>query len=145
METLTSTSPSTTRTIIAETKWKRNQQQHALAPSFVEYTNINMHPQVYPQRWVQLRYFLFLALVSDWICFSVAASPDTFEASSAGHSAASLIGIVFINVASCVLVTDLVTKIGLQRRILGAEISMTIGNWFQSGFAFLVPMAHAVG
>lgn len=112
--------------------------------SLVDYTN--MHPQVYPQRWVQLGYLSILALLSDWICFSVAAAPETFEASFNGHSAASLIDIfLFTNVASCFLVTDVVAKIGLQRSIQGAAILMTLGCWFRSGFAFLVPMAHAVG
>ncbi|KAI2504937.1 major facilitator superfamily-like protein [Fragilaria crotonensis] len=112
--------------------------------SLVDYTN--MHPQVYPQRWVQLGYLSILALLSDWICFSVDAAPETFEASFNGHSAASLIDIfLFTNVASCFLVTDVVAKIGLQRSIQGAAILMTLGCWFRSGFAFLVPMAHAVG
>ena len=110
----------------------------------VDYTN--MQPQVYPQRWVQLGYLSILALLSDWICFSVAAAPETFEASFHGHSAASLIDIfLFTNVASCFLVTDIVAKIGLQRSIQGAAILMTVGCWFRSGFAFLVPVAHAVG
>ena len=48
---------------------------------------------------------------SDWICFSIAASPSTFEAAYPGHSAASLIDIfLFTNVASCFLVTDVVAK-----------------------------------
>jgi FLVCR family feline leukemia virus subgroup C receptor-related protein len=112
--------------------------------SLVDYSN--MHPQVYPQRWVQLGYLSILALLSDWICFSVAAAPETFERSFDGHSAASLIDIfLFTNVASCFLVTDVVAKIGLQRSIQGAAILMTVGCWFRSGFAFLVPMAHAVG
>ena len=38
-----------------------------------------LEPQVYPQRWTQLIYLSLLALLSDWICFSVAASPESFE------------------------------------------------------------------
>ena len=61
-----------------------------------------MEPKVYPQRWVQLGYLSLLALLSDWICFSLAAAPQTFESSYPGHSAASLIDIfLFTNVASC--------------------------------------------
>lgn len=104
-----------------------------------------MEPQVYPQRWVQLGYLSMLALMSDWICFSVAAAPQTYE-NSFGHSAASLIDMfLFMNVASCFLVTDIVAKVGLQRAIQGAGALMTLGCWFRCGFSFLVPVAQAVG
>lgn len=109
----------------------------------VDYSS--MEPKVYPQRWVQLGYLSILALLSDWICFSVAAAPQTFE-DSFGHSAASLIDMfLFMNVASCFLVTDIVAKVGLQRAIQGAGVLMALGCWFRSGLAFLVPVAHAVG
>ena len=104
-----------------------------------------MEPKVYPQRWVQLGYLSLLALLSDWICFSVAAAPDTFEATW-GHSAASLIDMfLFMNVASCFLVTDIVAKFGLQTAIQGAGVLMAVGCWFRSGFAFLLPAAQAFG
>lgn len=62
----------------------------------------NLEPKVYPQRWVQLGYLSVLALLSDWICFGVAASPSTFEAAYPGHSAASIIDMfLFSNVLSC--------------------------------------------
>lgn len=104
-----------------------------------------MEPKVYPQRWIQLGYLSVLALLSDWICFSVAAAPDTFEATW-GHSAASLIDMfLFMNVASCFLVTDIVAKFGLQTAIQGAGVLMAVGCWFRSGFAFLLPAAQAFG
>jgi hypothetical protein len=49
-------------------------------------------PQVYPQRWIQLSYLSALALISDWICFSVAATPGVYE-QNFGHSAATIIDI----------------------------------------------------
>ena len=62
----------------------------------------SMEPKVYPQRWIQLGYLSLLALLSDWICFAVAAAPSTFENAYPGHSAAALIDIfLFTNVASC--------------------------------------------
>ena len=74
--------------------------------SIIDYSTIK--PETDPQRWVQLAYLSLLALLSDWICFSVAASPSTFEAAYPGHSAASLIDIfLFTNVASCFLVRTL--------------------------------------
>jgi len=91
-------------------------------------------PQVYPQRWTQLAYLSLLALVSDWICFSVAASPDGFEHAYPGASAASLIDIfLFTNVASCFFVTDAVAKFGLERCIKGAAALMTAGCLLRSG------------
>jgi len=107
--------------------------------------------QVSPQRWVQLGYLSLLALLSDWICFSVAASPKTFEESFVGHSAANLIDIfLFTNVASCFLVTDVVKKFGLQKSIQGAAFVMTLGCWCRSGLGFLPQffgpeVANAVG
>lgn len=93
-----------------------------------------MEPQVYPQRWTQLLYLSFLALLSDWICFSVAASPDGFEHAYPGASAANLIDIfLFTNVASCFLVTDIVAKIGLEKSIKGAAGIMTVGCLLRSG------------
>lgn len=93
-----------------------------------------MEPQVYPQRWTQLAYLSILALLSDWICFSVAASPDGFETAYPGASASSLIDIfLFTNVASCFLVTDVVAKFGLGRSIKGAAGIMSIGCLLRSG------------
>lgn len=94
-------------------------------------------PQVYPQRWVQLGYLAALALLSDWICFSVAATPGIYE-QTFHHSAASLIDIfLFTNVASSFLVTDTVAKFGLQRVIQFAAVLMTAGCWLRSGVSFL--------
>jgi len=102
-----------------------------------EVTNGNkfpMEPQVYSQRWTQLAYLSLLALLSDWICFSVAASPDGFEHAYPGASAANLIDIfLFTNVASCFLVTDVVAKFGLEKAIKGAAGIMTVGCLLRSG------------
>mmetsp|Transcript_50760 Transcript_50760/g.57487 ORF Transcript_50760/g.57487 Transcript_50760/m.57487 type:complete len:553 (+) Transcript_50760:72-1730(+) len=100
-------------------------------------TTFKIKPQVVPQRWIQLAYLSLLALLSDWVCFSVAAAPSTFE-SNFGHSAASIIDIfLFTNVATSFFVTDIVNKFGLQRSIQGAAIFMTVGCWLRSGFSFL--------
>lgn len=93
-----------------------------------------IEPQVYSQRWIQLAYLSLLALLSDWICFSVAASPDGFEHAYPGASAANLIDIfLFANVASCFLVTDVVAKFGLERAIKFAAGIMTAGCLLRSG------------
>jgi MFS family permease len=95
-------------------------------------------PRLYQQRWIQLLYLSLLALLSDWICFSVAALPETFESVYTPHTAASLIDLfLFTNVVSCFFVTDVVARIGLQRAIQGSALLMTLGCWFRSGFSFL--------
>lgn len=101
----------------------------------VEFTEKDV--RVYPQRWIQLAYLSILALMSDWICFSVAAAPDTYQ-NSFGHSAASLIDMfLFMNVASCFVVTDVVDKFGMKRSISGAALLMTLGCWLRSGVSFI--------
>lgn len=94
-------------------------------------------PRVYPQRWTQLIYLSLLALLSDWICFSVAATPSVYENAFA-HSAASLIDIfLFTNVVSCFAVTDVVARVGLQRSVQAAAVLMMLGCWLRSGLFFL--------
>eukprot|EP00986_Skeletonema_menzelii_P019315 scaffold27612_cov148-Skeletonema_menzelii.AAC.2 len=96
--------------------------------------NYPLEPKTYPQRWVQLAYLSVLALLSDWICFSVAASPDAFEHAYPGASAANLIDIfLFTNVASCFFVTDVVAKFGLGKSIKGAAALMSVGCLLRSG------------
>lgn len=99
---------------------------------------MQVRPKVFPQRWVQLAYLSLLALLSDWVCFSVAAAPNTFESSFPGHSASSVIDIfLFTNVATSFLVTDIVAKFGLQRAVQGAALFMAAGCWCRSGLGFV--------
>ena len=58
---------------------------------------------MYGQRWIQLGYLATLALLSDWVCFSVAATPGTWDAIF-HHKAESLIDVfLFTNVIFCFL------------------------------------------
>jgi hypothetical protein len=108
----------------------------AMSTSKTDYYS-HLKPQVVPQRWVQLAYLSLLALLSDWVCFSVAAAPNTFE-TNFDHSAASIIDIfLFTNVATSFLVTDVVARFGLQRAIQGAAVFMMIGCWLRSGVGFI--------
>eukprot|EP00546_Thalassionema_frauenfeldii_P013599 CAMPEP_0178916086 /NCGR_PEP_ID=MMETSP0786-20121207/12421_1 /TAXON_ID=186022 /ORGANISM="Thalassionema frauenfeldii, Strain CCMP 1798" /LENGTH=597 /DNA_ID=CAMNT_0020589337 /DNA_START=207 /DNA_END=1997 /DNA_ORIENTATION=+ len=161
VEKVTTTSPKTNLQIPTTTSNFpiQQQRQQSSAPLQAKLNGLNgsssnnnkttkLQPQVYPQRWVQLSYLSLLALLSDWICFSVAASPSTFETAFPGHSAANLIDIfLFTNVASCFLVTDIVQKVGLQRAIQGAAVVMTLGCWCRSGFGFVHDwgVANALG
>lgn len=116
-----------------------NQESSSSSAAAAASSKSAVEPQLYSQRWVQLIYLSLLALLSDWICFSVAAVPDVFESIYGMQiSAPSLIDIFLItNVISSFLVTDVVAKIGLQRAIQASAVLMTIGCWLRSGFDFV--------
>lgn len=110
----------------------------------VDYSKLE--PKVYNQRWIQLGYLSLLALLSDWICFSVAAAPSTYEAAYVGHSAASIIDVfLFTNVASCFIVTDTVKKFGLEKSIKGASALMALGCLFRSGIGVFGSILASLG
>ena len=122
------------------------EQPNGSSPEQQQPDYASLTPQVYPQRWVQLTYLSLLALLSDWICFSVAASPSTFESAYPGHSAASLIDIfLFTNVASCFVVTDIVAKFGLEFSIKGAAALMSLGCLLRSGPSFVGSLVDWLG
>lgn len=124
-------------------QFKRNP---ALQSSATDEPKYPMEPQVYPQRYTQLAYLSLLALLSDWICFSLAASPSSFSAAYPNSSAADLIDIfLFTNVASCFLVTDVVAKFGLGKCIKGAAAIMTMGCLLRSGAPDMSFLANAMG
>ncbi|GMI29908.1 hypothetical protein TeGR_g1073, partial [Tetraparma gracilis] len=86
-----------------------------------------------PDRWVMLGYLSILALLSDWVCFSNAASPHTFEALYPDHSYASLIDMfLFTNVFSSFLVTDTISKVGLSNAIKASSLLMFFGCLLRS-------------
>jgi FLVCR family feline leukemia virus subgroup C receptor-related protein len=129
--------PKSTQSMIVDTRLQSSNGD-------VDYSK--MEPKVYDQRWIQLAYLSLLALLSDWICFAVAAAPYTYEAAYEGHSAASLIDIfLFTNVASCFLVTDTVKKFGLETAIKGASAVMAVGCFFRSGFGVFGGLLGALG
>jgi hypothetical protein len=98
-------------------------------------TNIQKLPRVFFQRWIQLAYLSLLALLSDWVCFSLAAAPEAFEKYYEGYSSASLIDLfLFVNVASCFCVTDLVAKFGMKASLRTSAGLMCVGCWFRSGW-----------
>jgi MFS family permease len=99
-----------------------------------------METKLYPQRWVQLGYLAVLALLSDWVCFSVAAAPETWVQTYA-HDPATLIDIfLFTNVFFCFVEPAIVRRIGLRNCIVGAAVVMTSGCALRSG----IPLTGAV-
>jgi len=103
--------------------------------------------KLYPYRWVQLGYLSVLALLSDWVCFSVAAAPSTFEAAY-NHDPATLIDIfLFTNVLFCLLEPAIVRRAGLRNVVVGAGTAMAVGCALRSGLptsAVLQPYSAVV-
>jgi len=92
--------------------------------------------QVYPQRWVQLALLALLAMISDLVCFSVAAIPGTWK-STFGEDPAILLDIfLFTNVASCFVEPTIVKKFGLRGPIVAAAALMAAGCLVRSGDPF---------
>lgn len=92
--------------------------------------------QLYPYRWVQLGYLSLLALLSDWVCFSVAAAPETWV-TTYNHDPATLIDIfLFTNVLFCFLEPSFVRKLGLRGCVVGAGVLMAAGCALRSGLPF---------
>jgi len=103
-----------------------------------------LQPQVFKQRWVQLGYLSTLALLSDWICFSTASIPDVFEEAYPGRSSDGLIDkFLLINVLSCLAVTDVVARFGLQRCIKASSALMAVGAALRSGLG-IVPILFEI-
>jgi len=89
--------------------------------------------QLDPQRWTQLALLSSLALISDLVCFSTVAVPDTW-ALVEGHAASQLIDIfLFSNVVSCFLYTDIAAAFGLRRVLTFAAFLMAVGCWLRCG------------
>ena len=94
-------------------------------------------PVLYGQRWVQLAFLALLALLSDLVCFSVAATPATWS-KVFGQDPASLIDIfLFTNVFSCFIEPFVIRNFGLRTPIVGAAMLMAVGCWLRSGVPFL--------
>ncbi|KAK3284806.1 hypothetical protein CYMTET_7569 [Cymbomonas tetramitiformis] len=90
-------------------------------------------PKLYPQRWIQLGYLSGLALISDWVCFSVAATPGTWDALY-HRNASTLVDIfLFTNVAACFVEPAVVNKFGLRKVVVMAAAVMTVGCALRSG------------
>jgi len=94
-------------------------------------------PVLYPQRWVQLTFLALLALLSDLVCFSVAATPETWQ-KVFGQDSATLIDLfLFTNVFSCFLEPFLIRKLGLRIPIVAAAVLMSMGCALRSGVPFV--------
>ncbi|CAK9071635.1 unnamed protein product [Durusdinium trenchii] len=131
-------SPTRTRSFAFGLSW--------LIPSFARRTAKHAEPAalescpppvLYNQRWVQLAFLALLALLSDLVCFSVAATPATWT-KVFGQDPASLIDIfLFTNVFACFLEPFVIRNFGLRTPIVGAAVLMALGCWLRSGVPFM--------
>lgn len=93
-------------------------------------------PVLYEQRWIQLAFLATLALLSDLVCFSVAATPAVWK-TTFNQDPATLIDIfLFTNVFSCFIEPYAINKFGLRIPIVAAACLMAIGCLFRSGLPF---------
>lgn len=84
-----------------------------------------------------MAYLALLALLSDLVCFSVAATPDTWI-KQFGQDPAVLIDLfLFTNVAACFAEPYLVRRFGLRGTITSAAGLMAVGCFFRSGIPFV--------
>lgn len=94
-------------------------------------------PVLYQQRWVQLAFLAMLALLSDLVCFSVAATPGVWK-TTFNQDPATLIDIfLFTNVFSCFIEPYAINKFGLRIPIVAAACLMAVGCLFRSGLPFM--------
>jgi len=92
--------------------------------------------ELYDERWLQLGYLSLLALLSDWVCFSVAAAPETWEATYA-HDPATLIDVFLLtNVVFCFIEPTVVGRFGLRAVVITAATVMALGCALRSGLPF---------
>jgi len=88
---------------------------------------------LYNQRWVQLAILALLALLSDWVCFSVAAVPEPWQ-KVFGEDPANLIDLfLFTNVFFCFVEPYCIKAFGLRIPIIGAGLLMAVGCILRSG------------
>ncbi|CAE7816047.1 unnamed protein product [Symbiodinium sp. CCMP2456] len=93
-------------------------------------------PVLYKQRWVQLAFLALFALISDLVCFSVAATPATWN-KVFGQDPATLIDIfLFTNVFACFIEPFIIRNFGLRIPIVGAALLMAVGCFLRSGMPF---------
>jgi len=120
--------------------WIRMRQRHRVTALHSGPTDVEPMcnpPVLYPQRWVQLAFLALLALISDLVCFSVSATPETWT-QIFNEDAAILIDLfLFTNVFSCFLEPFLVKTFGLRIPIVGAALLMAVGCGLRSGIPFV--------
>lgn len=84
-----------------------------------------------------------LAMLSDWICFSLAPVPDHTEEAFDGLHPAHLITIFLsTNVFFCFIEPLIVRSFGLRKTVVGGSILMTIGCVLRSGIGRQHPVTN---
>ena len=109
---------------------QRAQQRRTLHVSFFASIHIFLFCTV---RHTQLGYLSLLALLSDWVCFSVAAAPETWEAAYSRDPATLIDIFLFTNVLFCFLEPMIVRRAGLRATVIGAATAMAAGCALRSG------------
>ena len=91
-------------------------------------------PRLFWQRWVMLFYLSALAMLSDWICFSLAPIPAVTERAFHGAHPSELVTIFLsTNVLFCLIEPVLVRRYGLRKVVVSGSALMFFGCLMRSG------------
>lgn len=93
--------------------------------------------KLYSYRWVQLAYLSALAMISDLVCFSVAATPDAWEEVFHADAANMIDYFLFTNVAACFAEPFVIKRFGLRKPVIASGILMAVGSVLRSGIPFI--------
>mmetsp|Transcript_62552 Transcript_62552/g.116309 ORF Transcript_62552/g.116309 Transcript_62552/m.116309 type:complete len:537 (-) Transcript_62552:114-1724(-) len=93
-------------------------------------------PRVYFQRWIQLAYLAALALLSDWVCFSVAPVYEVWQNQYHRHQSELITIFLFTNVLFCFIEPAVVARWGLRKVVVGSSFLMSVGCMLRSGLVF---------
>jgi FLVCR family feline leukemia virus subgroup C receptor-related protein len=90
--------------------------------------------RLFRSRWLMLAILSLLALLSDWICFSVAPIPGlTMQAYSGVHPASLVTLFLATNVSFCLLEPIMVQRYGLRDVVVFGAFLMAVGCVLRSG------------
>ena len=90
--------------------------------------------RLYRSRWLMLALLSLLAMLSDWVCFSVAPIPGLTQLAYSGVHPASLVTLFLsTNVFFCLIEPIIVKRYGLRDTIVFGAMLMAIGCTLRSG------------
>lgn len=101
-------------------------------------------PRLYCSRWTMLAILSGLALLSDWICFSVAPIPAITEAAYQMHPATLVTIFLTTNVMFCFIEPLLIMRRGLRRVVRDGAWLMFIGCLLRGGLPGLPVTSNAL-
>jgi len=100
--------------------------------------------RLYRERWLMLALLSSLALLSDWICFSVAPIPAVTEATYGLHPSSLVTLFLTTNVFFCLVEPYVVLRKGLGFTVVSGAVLMFLGCLMRSGLPQLPTESRAL-